>query len=265
MIAATIAVTTQVWPFVRLAILVSIAVMVPFFLGPIAVRRSQKTSTKAKYTPLDLDADAPPPDLVQYLDDATEAFRPHGFEKLATLKGGVARARTIVALFVNRERRELAVAAGVFVTVDGVLKRSVTTIQVVTRFGEPRSVTTGNSRTPRVFGRVPTRVSVRLPGVEDVSRLLRVHRALAEREGGAAAAVLPDVGDPAAFLSAQQKREFEEQVATGYYTHDEAEDVYRPTWKGACLMTWKLLPPWKQIAEGRVRREAERLLAEHAP
>ena len=43
---------------------------------------------------------------------------------------------------------------------------------------------------------------------------------------------------------------------------DSRNDVFRPTWKGAFLMCWGLLPPFKQMREAKRDRQEKQLLQE---
>jgi hypothetical protein len=49
-------------------------------------------------------------------------------------------------------------------------------------------------------------------------------------------------------------------VAGGYYAIDEERGVVRPTWKGAVLITWRLLWPVKPMYRSRRRRATRQLL-----
>jgi hypothetical protein len=49
-------------------------------------------------------------------------------------------------------------------------------------------------------------------------------------------------------------------VATGYYAFDAVRGVVRPTWKGAALITWRLLWPVKPLFRARRRRATRQLL-----
>jgi hypothetical protein len=57
-------------------------------------------------------------------------------------------------------------------------------------------------------------------------------------------------------------REMEQQVPLGYFWLDRTANAYRPTWKGAAMMCWKLLPPMSTLRHARIRRRAAQLLAE---
>jgi hypothetical protein len=49
-------------------------------------------------------------------------------------------------------------------------------------------------------------------------------------------------------------------VAAGFYALDEVHEVVRPTWKGAVLVTWRLLWPVKPLFRARRRWATRRLL-----
>jgi hypothetical protein len=65
---------------------------------------------------------------------------------------------------------------------------------------------------------------------------------------------------PAAYERRVHVRQLDHQISIGYYYLDEARRVQRPTWKGAILVSWKLLWPAKQIRLALRRHRAERLL-----
>jgi uncharacterized protein DUF4253 len=57
-------------------------------------------------------------------------------------------------------------------------------------------------------------------------------------------------------------RELEEQVEAGMWWRDDVEQVFRPTFVGAWVMSWKLLPPFRAIRTARLRRQAAAVLKE---
>jgi hypothetical protein len=68
--------------------------------------------------------------------------------------------------------------------------------------------------------------------------------------------------DPVAYLIEGRERILAHHVATGYYYLDEARDIYRPTWKGAVLMTWRLLWPIRPLYRAWRRRPTHAFLRE---
>ena len=71
-------------------------------------------------------------------------------------------------------------------------------------------------------------------------------------------------GDAVRYMQFALIEELDNACRAGYMQLDAAQSVYRPTIKGACLMTWQELWPFKGIRlAGRRRREAK-LLADLA-
>lgn len=50
--------------------------------------------------------------------------------------------------------------------------------------------------------------------------------------------------------------------AAGYYSFDETAGSYTPTFKGAYLMTWKVLPPFKQLQQIKSWLRTDRIIRE---
>jgi hypothetical protein len=99
------------------------------------------------------------------------------------------------------------------------------------------------------------------PGIRDAAALLEVHRARLARHGAPPVPALPafDDGLPA-HIRETAARIWETPLGLGFYTRDEAAGAYRPTWKGACLMTWGRLWPVGAIRHALRRRRAVRTL-----
>ena len=53
---------------------------------------------------------------------------------------------------------------------------------------------------------------------------------------------------------------YDRQVQIGWLYRDAAAGAYRPTWKGAFLMTWGQLWPMKAIREAGLRARERRIL-----
>jgi hypothetical protein len=96
-----------------------------------------------------------------------------------------------------------------------------------------------------------------LPELRDAAALCRVHAHLRDAVGGAGERVGPD---PARILRDRSVRSLAAWVAAGYYAPDEAHGVVRPTWKGAILITWRLLWPIRPLYRASRRRATRRLL-----
>src|SRR5262249_57074159 len=87
--------------------------------------------------------------------------------------------------------------------------------------------------------------------VREPARLLALHRARLGGGSTGSARRTTVASDPAAYQSRIERVAKEHMVRCGYWWFDDASQVYRPTWWGALLMCWRLLPPARQILEWR--------------
>lgn len=132
----------------------------------------------------------------------------------------------------------------------------------LTQFSDGTAIVTSNTSSAGVFPRDPKVSSVRCPGIRDFGLLYRFHRARVERARGGRAATLDHMKDARTRMENDWTQTFERLVGAGYYSIDQARELYVPTLKGAFLMTYRLLPPFKQIQKLRRDRLAERTLRE---
>jgi hypothetical protein len=131
-----------------------------------------------------------------------------------------------------------------------------------TSFADGSEVVTANNRVLSGFSRLPDVTAAWLPDVTDPAALFRVHEQLRDALGHGQTR-LPVGPDPAAFLRAGVERTHAKWLTTGYYELDEARRVLRPTWKGAVLVTWRLIWPVKPLFRARKRRATRELLARY--
>lgn len=138
-------------------------------------------------------------------------------------------------------------------------KRRSISLVFQTRFEDGTEVVTANTRVTAGFPPLPGMTVAWLPAIRDADSLYRVHEQLRDALGGTRTPV--GVGsDPAGFLQEGSARALANWVATGYYELDLARGVVRPTWKGAVLVTWRLIWPVKPVFRFRRRRATSRLL-----
>jgi hypothetical protein len=149
--------------------------------------------------------------------------------------------------------------AKVLVTAAG--RRRQHTIFFQTRFEDGTDVGVGNNALTVGLPSLPETTYVWVPEVRDPRRLYRVHEQV--RDGlGAGKQRLPIGPDPADFLEVARERILAHYVATGYFFLDAARCAYRPTWKGAVLMSWRLLWPIRPLYRAWRRRPSRKLLRE---
>jgi hypothetical protein len=241
---------------------VAVVLLAPFWLGPIAVRLATRHPARPSFEPYDSSRHRVPDWALAFAEETAAALGRAGFTSNARfVEATWARHLTsFVTVLTNAASRDVAMAAALY-TSQAAAARRVSYTEFIANLSDGRQLLTNNSATPSVFPPVPTKTLTRLPQVKDPVRLYRVHELLARRER-AAKQPLPTDANFAGRLSEAMARSMDEQLRTGYMCFDAADGVYRPTWKGAVLMSWKLLPPWRQIRQARMGLEATRLLGE---
>jgi hypothetical protein len=167
-----------------------------------------------------------------------------------------------VTLFENRQSNQYA---KLFTAVVGlsVVRKTETTLAFFTDFTDGLTLVTANNKTRPITPRIRIHEgSSAFPSVHDPRRLYEIHQALVDRFGAYQDRERIEIKDPADFLRKSQLKEQAKYPESGYYYHDEEHQVYRPTWRGAILMAWKLLWPVKQIRAMLGRAKTARLLRE---
>jgi hypothetical protein len=249
----------------------AILISVPYLVGPVLIRVWLRQSAKPQLDPFDVDDPGLPKLVAQYFAETTEALRPLGFE----VRGGVSmpnqvpRVRALLVLLTNRAAREAALVTTMFAIQKDGPGLATAYVEVITRFRDGTLVQTNDSEVLGSFPPRPATTTTQFPNLDDPAQLVRLHRALVERHGSDSPRVLrvdeEFGGDPVTYLKASLAEELEGQLTTGYLHHPDGSEFFRPTWKGAFLMTWGQLWPIKGIRAARRARKARQLLAELEP
>jgi len=247
-------------------ILLLLLLGLPYVGGPILVRFTQRVAAHPELEPLDPEEeDDIPRAALRYFDEIEDDLAPDGFELKGyfLLQDYVPSVQSILAYFEIKKTGATALAAAVYLERQGVpTALKVTYLDFGTTFQDGVNVTTNNSPHSGVFAKTPGKTVLAFSPNVHPSELFQIHQAMVIQFGSHAPRKTRGKQRIEEFLAEGLIREIERQVAVGYYYPDESADVYRPTWKGAILMTWKSLWPIKQLRGGLARRRAERFRRE---
>ncbi len=241
------------------------AVLLPFVLGPVLVKLGQKLRARPAFERVQPESGRIPPDVFPFFNATLRALAPEGFREAGYLRqtGFAPNVETWLLMLENRPAQEAAVAIAALSTLPS--QGGVKTRQVdfsVSWEGD-RAVTASSGAMLPLFPATPGILIQHFPGLDDPRRLLQAHRALVARNAPAGVARrYPPPGEFEAWLVQAMQRELARQVPTGYLRLDAPGEFYRPTWKGAVLMTWKLAWPVSAVRRRLHGRRAESLLAE---
>ncbi len=234
---------------VPLVLMVVLGFLLIIIQPPLRVRLKNWHSAEAEYEPCDRSALAGDVDgLVAGLEDLGFVVRGHWYLT------GHSRASGQLTLLENPQTLDLG---RVFVTVAGA--RRHVTVQFQTRFDDGTEVVTANNEITAGLPSLPETTALWLPQVRDARALYRIHQEVLEHLG-AGKNRLPLGDAPYTFLSEGRRRTNAHHVQTGYFFLDESQGVYRPTWKGALLMTTRLRWPVRPLYRAWRRRRTSQLL-----
>ena len=234
-----------------------------YLFGPIHIHRTQWSALEPDFKPFDPRGPESPPEVSEYYGEVERELAGLGFDPLRSYstRNSSPNASGFVILFRNAGTSEVAkiIAA---VAVSGPVRNVSALLVFSTEFADGTEVVTSNNRSPRIHPprRSPFHGFV-FPEVREAGRLLEIHHALVRRFEDGRIRIDPVSGDPDGYLSSREfHRPLANHVECGYYYRDEDAGVQRPTWKGAILMTWKLLWPAKPIRFALRCARARRLL-----
>lgn len=237
------------WDTLSWVLLIALIVVgAPIVVGPVLVRFSVKQNANPVLDPVDPREEQFPSDVHDHFLDAIEGMDEMGFQIAAYFAqtGQVPNLTTYLAVLQNRVQKDHAVAVAMLVTQAGARTIRTAYACFCCRFEDGSSMNTGNCGELIVHAPIPTRRQTAFPEIRDLSRLYRIHQALCGRAGGAKRA-LPARESLASVIAEDMVKELREQQGLGYYWLDEAAGCFRPTWKGACIMTWKLVWPVSSV------------------
>jgi hypothetical protein len=230
------------------------------FVIPIFVKGTHRHSNDPRFEPIDPDCEQVPLRVAESIAETVPKLEALGFRSLGHFRNerSVPNVGAYVSLFENPGARRTAHPFTVF----GVRHVS-TVLSFKTEFTDGTTLITANSRMPKVFPSGLYREgSMSFPWITDPGQLYQVHEASVVHYASDGIPITADILDPVEYLRASSRRELARFAGAGYYRLDEASQVYRLTWMGAYLMSWKLLWPIKPIRQMLRRRKAASMLRE---
>ncbi|MCA9076448.1 MAG: hypothetical protein KDA93_15575 [Planctomycetaceae bacterium] len=235
---------------------------------PLMILAKFNFEAKPRIIPVDLDDYEWPPEADKLFRRASSTLMKLGFEidEAFFLPSVVENVKTIGVLMVNRVQRDCAMIAAIYAL--PVQPGSLKNLYVEFTSGGPDDTVfdTNNSDQLSAFPTPDRKTIYQLPKVKDVADLYAIHQAIMQRDGLTMSSKTFKLdteyrGDVIKLLQAGMGREFADAAADGYLKTD-GETHYRPTVKGAFLMVWKELWPWKMVRRNRRDRKAAELLEE---
>lgn len=213
----------------------------------------------------------PPKRVARYLEETGEALLGLGYEPYPciALPDPMPNVRAITQLWIQPDRRDAALVSAIFgVSHQAAASQQIYYTEFLSRFAsdDVSLIQTNNAQSVSAFPDLPNELTFRFPNVKSILQLDRLHQKLVERDAPRARRIvsLHDQfhGDQEAYIRWALVHSYRQQEGTGYLIHDEAGNFWRPTVKGAYLMTWSQLWPMSMMLRQRMKRRARQLLQE---
>ncbi len=251
--------------FSPLLLLLALAVGVPWIVSPFKLKQTHWTTADPNYEPFDLQSEQTPRPVTESVAAISPQLETLGFTNRDhfRLSDSVPNGGVHVTLFENRQSRQYAKLWSVFLTAGGVRTVKESSLAFFTDFDDGLTLVTANNKTRPLTPRIRVHEgSLAVPWIGNPRRLYEIHNACITHFGNGASRVNIPINDPIDFLRNSHLKETAKFAESGYYYLDEDARVYRPTWRGAILMTWKLLWPAKPIRAALASRRSARVLHE---
>ena len=244
--------------------LVALPVLLLAIIGPATLKLGHWYSPDPQVELINSLIDETPNEFVSAVRRTDRPLEALGFRLAGDLRvsNAIPGATTFVALFENVKGKQIAQVVTA-IAVNAHVRKSVTLIAFTTEFNDKTKLTTSNSVHLAVIPFVRLREgSQSFPSIKSPHRLFEIHQASVARFGSDAARLPRSIDDPAEFLRRAMRADTDTFLDTGYYYEDPKYGIYRPTWRGACLMAWKSTWPVKPIRALIKKRRAAELLRE---
>ncbi len=253
-----------------------------YLAAPIGVRFSQRMTAHPKFEPMDWNR--VPPEAQRYLAENGQALMALGFHPVAYLFGTglTANVLPLLVISINRQTGDKAMTSVFYVGNGGVMTLKVRLVEFTAWYADGSSLDTNNNSSLGSFASDSSHPVYRFPTVTDLPRLYALHQRLTHiredtlrgdwppavtpswfthRENvPGTMKVLPRPGEEVEDLVEVVIAGYERQRRAGRLYHDAAAGAYRPTLRGAYLMTWGLLWPVTTLRRAAKRRQAASLL-----
>lgn len=242
-----------------------------YLLIPWLIYSSQRMTGDPEIVLFDPEERRPPKRIARYLQETGETLLGLGFEPqpCVALPDPMPNVKAVTQLWIHPDRRDAALVSAIFGVSPQVPKsQQIYYTEFLSRFAseDVRVIQTNNVGTVSAFPDLPNELTFRFPMVKSVAQLERLHRKVVERHEPRARRIvsLTDKfkGDLEAYIRWVLIDSYRKQEGTGYLVRDDGCNFWRPTVKGAYLMTWSQLWPMSMILKLRMKARARQLLHE---
>ena len=221
-----------------------------YILGPFVIWRKGRIQPVVTFDTLE--AHELPSKILQVFESQVTALKHEGFSLVAYLRKSD-RVTTFLALMANHDSGDVAVLIDITAGA-GAESVHTSSVEFGTEYTDGLEILTNSSSQVSVFRKTRARLVFKFPEVRDPRALYAIHRRLLAAHRSRSNVVLAVEGGEIQELARSIERDVARQESHGYYYLDPVAAVYRPTFKGAVLMTWRVAWPGSVIRRALEQR-----------
>jgi len=229
-------------------------VTMPAWLGPVVIRFRQTQPRSAEFALASLDGSGSPAEVNASFDGTRDVLASRGFAEVGRLRQ-ISEDKALQGFVQLLEHPVTYAVCSRLIIADSASGhiRADVLVFVTDRTIGPLIVTS-NSQTIAPLPRNPRLDTMWYPDVRDPTRLASLHDTRVPPAAPGFPRRTTVASDPVDYQRRLETAAKEHMLGSGYWWLAESDHVYRPTWKGAILMTLRSLPPWRQV----IRRQRVR-------
>lgn len=255
----------QVHLFAIIAIMIGTAATITMLLFLCVTVRNYNRSyfkIRCQYVTISPARDVIPEEFWEYVLQTVDDLSPYGFKvrghfRMDERGPGIV---PFITILENQKERDIVRLVVAFVP-SKKASRPQPVFVVSSEFLAGKELVTANNRILSGLPMPKDRLTLWLPDVRDARELYRIHQQAAHALGfGEKRSVLDDARNPSGYLEAFSQGEIARWIELGYYKPDGTGEEARITWKGAIQITWKQIPPVKELYERWRRYQTNKLL-----
>ncbi len=228
-------------------------VTMPAWLGPIVIRFRQTQPRSAEFAPA---GSGTPAAVLASFDATRDALASHAFAEVGRLQQTNSSKGMAGFVQLLEQPTSSAVCSRLVIAdpASGDLRADL--VVFLTERTAGLTLVTSNSTIIAPFPPNPRFDTVWFPDVRDPAALYALHEARVAQPGAGVSRRTTVASHPVDYQRRLETVSKDHMVRCGYWWLDEDHRVYRPTWKGAILMAWRSLPPWRQLIRWQRTRRA---------
>lgn len=242
-----------------------------YLVVPLLILGQQKFEARPTMIRFDLEEYAWPAEIQQLFEESIGELTELGFEVVdgLFLPSAVQNVKTALVLLVHPDELDGAMVTAMYAQPVSESSLKSLYVEFSTSFDDDAVYDVNNSSQ---MGAFPPREGLELyqfVKLQNVRSLYCVHQALLRHEGRSRSQKVVPVdarfgGDAVAYLQDAMGKEFQAAAERGYLMRSSDGRSYQPSLKGAYLMVWKELWPWKLVRKHRRDLRAREVLEDLA-